>query len=144
MEKFSLRLNPKKCAFGVTLGKLLGYIVATKVIKVDQEKVQALMEITPPHNIRQMRGLQGRLQSIHRFISQLTDKSQPFTKTLHKGVKYEQNKDCDQNLVQIKQYLCNPLILMPPIYGKPLILYISAIESSLGILVSQEYKNKKE
>ena len=27
MEKFSLRLNPKKCAFGVTSGKLLGYIV---------------------------------------------------------------------------------------------------------------------
>ena len=30
MEKFSLRLNPKKCAFGVTSGKLLGYIVSIK------------------------------------------------------------------------------------------------------------------
>ena len=49
MEKFSLRLNPKKCAFGVTLGKLLGYIVSTKGIEVDLEKVQAIMDRSPPH-----------------------------------------------------------------------------------------------
>lgn len=65
MEKFSLSLNPKKCAFGITSGKLLGYIVSAKGIKVDLEKVQAIMKIPPPHNISQMRGLQGRLQSIH-------------------------------------------------------------------------------
>ena len=33
---------------------------------------------------------------------------------------------------------------MPPIYGKPLILYISAIDTSLGILVAQEDNNNKE
>ena len=88
MEKFSLRLNPKKCAFGVTSRKLLGYIVSTKGIEVDPEKVQAIMDMPLPHIINQMRGLQRRLQSIHRFISQLVDRSQHFTKTLHKGLKY--------------------------------------------------------
>ena len=57
MEKFILRLNPKKCAFGVTSGKLLGYIVSAKGIEVDPEKVQAIMDMPPPHNISQMRGL---------------------------------------------------------------------------------------
>ena len=33
---------------------------------------------------------------------------------------------------------------MSPIYGKPLILYISATKTSLGILLAQEYKNNKE
>lgn len=75
MVKFILRLNPKKCAFGVTFGKLLGYIVSTKGIEVDPEKVQAIMKIPPPCNISQMRALQGRLQSIHRFISHLVDRS---------------------------------------------------------------------
>jgi len=69
MEKFSLRFDPKKCAFGVTLGKLLGYIVSMKGIEVDVEKVQAIMDMPPPHNISQMTGLQGQLQSICRFIS---------------------------------------------------------------------------
>ena len=57
MEKFSLQLNPKKCAFGVTSRKLLGYIVSTKGIKVDPEKVQAIMDMPPSHNISQMRDL---------------------------------------------------------------------------------------
>ena len=57
MENFSLRLNPKKCMFDVTSGKLLGYIVFAKGIEVDLEKVQALMDMPPPWNISQMRGL---------------------------------------------------------------------------------------
>ena len=59
MKKFSLRLNPKKCAFGVPSGKLLGYIVSAKGIEVDPKKVQAIMDMPPPRNIIQMRGLQG-------------------------------------------------------------------------------------
>lgn len=69
MENFSLRLNPKKCAFGVTSGKLLGYIFSVKGIEVDLEKVQEIMEIPPPRKISQMRDLQGRLQSICCIIS---------------------------------------------------------------------------
>lgn len=38
----------------------------------------------------------------------------------------------------------NPPILMPPIQGKPLILYISAIDTSLGALLAQHDENKKE
>ena len=85
MEQFQLRLNPKKCAFGVTSKKLLGYIISTKGIEVDPEKVQAIMDMPPPKNISQLRSLQGCLQSIRRFISQLDDKAQAFNKNIHKG-----------------------------------------------------------
>ena len=51
MEKFSLRLNSKKCAFGVTSRKVLGYIVFAKGIEVDPEKVQEIMDMPPPRNI---------------------------------------------------------------------------------------------
>lgn len=49
--------------------KLLGYIVLAKGIEVDLEKVQEIMDMPPPCNITYMRGLQGKLQSIHIFIS---------------------------------------------------------------------------
>lgn len=44
----------------------------------------------------------------------------------------------------IKQYLANPPILMLPILGKPLILYISTTNMLLGILLAQENHNNKE
>lgn len=55
LEQYKLWLNPKKCAFGVTSGKLLGYIFSAGGIKVDPTKVKAIMEMTSPRNISQLR-----------------------------------------------------------------------------------------
>ena len=48
LEKYKVRLNPKKCVFGVKLGKLLGYIVSRRGIEVDLAKVKAIMDMPPP------------------------------------------------------------------------------------------------
>ena len=61
-----------------------------------------------------------------------------------KGVTYTWNEDYDRNFTQIKQYLANPPILMPPIAGKPLILYIFVTDIVLGALLAQEDQNNKE
>ena len=45
LEKYNLRLNPKKCVFGVTSGKLLGYIVSERGIEVDPDKIKAIQEM---------------------------------------------------------------------------------------------------
>ena len=47
LEKYNLRLNPKKCVFG-TSGKLLGHIVSERGIEVDPEKIKAIQEIPVP------------------------------------------------------------------------------------------------
>ena len=39
IRKFRLRLNPKKCTFGVTFGKLLGHIISERGIEVDPENI---------------------------------------------------------------------------------------------------------
>ena len=40
LEMYNLRLNPKKCIFGVTSGKLLGHIVSERGIEVDPDKIK--------------------------------------------------------------------------------------------------------
>ena len=40
--KYRLRLNLNKCVFRANLGKLLGFIVSQRGIKVDPAKVQAI------------------------------------------------------------------------------------------------------
>lgn len=51
LEAFKVRLNPKKCAFGVKLGKLLVYIVSAKGTEIDPEKVQAIVNMQPLKNL---------------------------------------------------------------------------------------------
>uniref|UniRef100_A0A2N9GV57 Integrase catalytic domain-containing protein n=1 Tax=Fagus sylvatica TaxID=28930 RepID=A0A2N9GV57_FAGSY len=44
LKKYQLRLNPNKCAFGVTSGKLLGFIVSGRGIEIDPAKLTATCE----------------------------------------------------------------------------------------------------
>jgi hypothetical protein len=39
MKKYELRMNPLKCAFGVMLGKFLGFVVHEHGIQIDPKKI---------------------------------------------------------------------------------------------------------
>ena len=48
LRNYKLRLNPNKCVFGASSGKLLGFIVSKKGIEVDPDKIKAIHDMTPP------------------------------------------------------------------------------------------------
>ena len=66
---YKLRLNPKKRTFGVTSGKLLGFIVSQRGVEVDHEKIKAIVEMKPPRTEKEIRGFLRRIQYINRFIA---------------------------------------------------------------------------
>ena len=72
LKKYQLRLNPNKCAFGVTSGKLLGFIVSGKGIEIDLAKVQAIRSMPAPKTEKEIQSFLGRINYVARFISQLT------------------------------------------------------------------------
>ena len=74
---FRLRLNPKKCTFGVTSRKLLGYMISERGIEVDPDKIKAILDMSPSQTETEIRGFLGRLQYISRFIVRLTDTCEP-------------------------------------------------------------------
>ena len=61
LEKYNLRLNPKKCVFGVTSGKLLGHIVNERGIEVDPNKIKAIQEMSVPKTEKDVRVFIGKL-----------------------------------------------------------------------------------
>ena len=101
-------LNPKKCACGVTSGKLLGFIVSQREIEVDPEKIKEIEE-------NEIRGFLGRIQYITRFIAQLTMTCEPIFRLLKKEVPTVWNEQCQEAFEKIKNYLMKPPILVPPI-----------------------------
>ncbi|KAK4383508.1 hypothetical protein Sango_2768500 [Sesamum angolense] len=63
-----LVMNPSKCAFGVTSRKFLRFIVRQRGIEIEQAKIDAILGMTEPRNIHELKSLQGKLaylQSIH-------------------------------------------------------------------------------
>jgi len=64
-----LKMNPIKSFLGVASGKFLGFVVTSKGIHLDPEKVCTVQKMQPPRNLRELRGLQGRLAYILSTIS---------------------------------------------------------------------------
>jgi hypothetical protein len=56
-HQYNIRLNPLKCMFYITEGHLLRFIVSQRGITIDPLKVQAITEIPPPWNLRQLQSL---------------------------------------------------------------------------------------
>ena len=52
IRQFKLRLNPKKHTFGVTSGKLLGYMVSNRGIEVNLDKIRAILDMPTPRTER--------------------------------------------------------------------------------------------
>jgi hypothetical protein len=48
MRMAQLKLNPKKCVFGVRKGKVLGCLVSVKGIKDNPDKINAVVNMKPP------------------------------------------------------------------------------------------------
>ncbi|MBK5591064.1 RNA-directed DNA polymerase, partial [Salmonella enterica subsp. enterica serovar Typhi] len=53
LVQYKLRLNPKKCIFGATSGKFLGYMVSEGGISVNPKKVEAILQMHPPRSVRE-------------------------------------------------------------------------------------------
>ena len=69
LQRFSVKLNPKKCVFGVSKGKLLGYIVSECDITTNPEKIIAISNMGPIHNVKGVQRLTDCLATLSRFIS---------------------------------------------------------------------------
>ena len=137
LRKYKLRLNPTKCTFGVKSAKLLGFVVSQKGIEVDPDKVKAILKIPDPRTETQIRGFLGRMNSIARFISQLTATFEPLFKLLRKNQSVKWDDDCQVAFKRVKKCLMNPHVLVPPVPGRPLILYMTVLDESMGCVLGQ-------
>ena len=83
-----MKLNPSKCAFGVSFGKFLEFMVSCKGIKANPDKIHAILNIEPPRNIKEVQSLTERVVTLNRFVSKATDKCLPFFKVLKKAFEW--------------------------------------------------------
>ena len=86
----------------------------------------------------------GRLNYIARFISQMTAKCDPIFKMLRKHNSGEWDEECQRAFDKVKKYLTNPPVLVPPVQGKPLILYLIVHEKSMGCVLGQHDETRRK
>ena len=86
---FKLRMNPLKCAFGVSTGKFLGFLVHSRGIVADPVKATAIATMRPPVMVKELKSFLEKVSYIWRFIPGLASITFAFTKLLGKGQSFE-------------------------------------------------------
>ena len=94
LRQYNMRLNPSKCAFGVSSGKFLWFMVSHRGIEANPDKIQAILNMEPPRNVKEVQSLIGQVAALNRFVSKATDKCLPFFKVLKKA--FEWTEECQK------------------------------------------------
>ena len=82
LKSYNMKLNPAKCAFGVSTGKFLGFIVNNREIEANPDKIKVVLDMLPPSNIKEVQRLTGRIAALSRVLFWASDKCQPFFQIL--------------------------------------------------------------
>ena len=78
LKDYKMKLNPTKCAFEVSVGKLLGFIVNSCGIEANPDKIRVVLNMRPPSNTKEVQRLTGKIAELSHFMSRSSDKCQPF------------------------------------------------------------------
>ena len=133
---YNMKLNLSKCAFGVTAGKLLGFMVSQRGIEINLEKVQAIMELAPPKTVKEVQSLNDEIATLNRFVSRATDKYLPFFRILKKS--FEWLDECQQAFENLKLYLSSLPLLSPSRPGEELYLYLAVSQAAVSAALVRE------
>ncbi|XP_075640579.1 uncharacterized protein LOC142612364 [Castanea sativa] len=105
-------------------------------IKANPDKIRAIMEMTPPKNVKEVQSLNGKIAALNRFVSRATNRCLPFFRMLKKS--FEWTVECQQVFEDLKAYLSLPPLLSPSQPGEELFLYLAVSPAAVNATLVRE------
>ncbi|GJW32016.1 hypothetical protein Tco_0052048 [Tanacetum coccineum] len=122
IRKMNMKLNPKKCSFGVEEGKFMRYTVTSEGIRENPKKTKAVADMQSPKTLKEMQRLSGKLAALNRFLSRSAEPALPFFKTLKNIIKenkddYWWTEDVERAFQEMKRLILELLTLTTQFYA---------------------------
>ena len=136
LRQYSMKLNPAKCAFGVSSGKFIGFMISQRGIEANPEKVRAILEMSSQKTIKEVQSFTEKVAVLNRFVSKATNKCLPFFKTLKQAFVW--TDECEAAFWELKHYLSNPPLLSPSKEGEDLFLYLVVSTTAVNATLIKE------
>jgi hypothetical protein len=105
---------------------------------VDPLKVESIIQLPPPRTILQLQSLQGKSNFLRRFITNYAEITKGFMRLLKKDVPFFWDEATQCSFDALKHALTTTPLLQPPKYNKDFLLYLAAVESTIGMVLVQE------
>jgi hypothetical protein len=105
MRRAQLKLNPDKCMFGVSRGKVLGCLVSVKGIEANLDKISAIVHMKPLGSRKEVQRLIGRIAALNRFMAKIVNQRLPFFKVLRGSSTFEWGLEQQEAFEALKEYI---------------------------------------
>jgi len=137
-----MKLNPKKCTFGVRSGKFLGYMIDQRGIEANPDKIRAILQMQSPTTIKEVQKLAGCVAALGRFMSRSANKCLPFFKVLRSRIPFGWDEEAEKAFQKLKEYLGPLPRMVSPNLKEPLLLYLAVSEYAVSavLLVEQNHQ----
>ncbi|GJY06803.1 reverse transcriptase domain-containing protein [Tanacetum coccineum] len=149
LRRINMKLNPKKCSFGVTEGKFLGYMVTSEGIRANPAKTKDIAEMQSPRTWGEMQTLAGKLAALNRFLSRSAERSLPFFETLKDITKankhdYRWTEKAEGAFQKLKKMILDLPALTTPLPKETLFVYLAASQEAVSavLLVIRQGKQR--
>ena len=109
-----LVLNWEKCNFMVHQGIVLGHIISKQGIEVDKAKVELMVKLPSPTNVKGIRQFLSHVGFYRRFIKDFSKLARPLCELLMKDAKFIWDDRCQKSFEELKLFLTIASIVRPP------------------------------
>jgi hypothetical protein len=139
MCRYGLKMNPRKCDFGVSAGKFLGFIIHEHGIEIDSDRIKSIRNVGPPTCKVEVQKFLDKINYLWRFISNLAGKIDAFTPILRlkNDAEFTWRAEQQEAFDLIRKYLSSAPILKAPQVGASFRLYIAAEDKVIGVVLTQ-------
>lgn len=127
-----MKLNPKKCVFGVTI---LGFLIDERGISANPDKVQAVIDMKAPTRVKEVQ----KLTLLGSFLSRSGDKCHHFFSTIRKKAKFEWTPEAEENAFGLlKEHLHSLPRLISPLPEETLYVYLTVSDIAVSAVLVAE------
>ncbi|MBW0572296.1 hypothetical protein O181_112011 [Austropuccinia psidii MF-1] len=133
----NLFAKASNCLFHVSSVEYLGYVVSSEGLKMDQVKLQQILNWPPPRNLKALQSFLGFANFYHRFIKNYSKKISSLTSFLKKDSCFPLNEEALSQFHQLKEAFTTAPILshFPP--SLPTIVETDASNYALDAVLGQ-------
>ena len=138
LRKEQLYANLEKCIFCTNHVVFLGFVVSSKGVQVDEEKVRAIQEWPTPKSVTEVRSFHGLASFYRRFVKDFSTLAAPLNEVLKKNVGFKWGEKQEEAFNVLKQKLTNAPILALPNFQKSFEIECDASNVGIGAVLLQE------